>query len=156
MEDPTYALKPDGSVFAWGWAAIIFGAIFGASSSAAASVGQVIWMALFGIAAILWGISMLVAKLTCDSAGVHYRGLRPVDIAARDVTAVALRRAKAGYGRPALRIEIDQRNGKTLKLTPMQHGNTPKNLERGKAEVTALRQALGIHTEAEPVAASYF
>jgi len=98
-------LRPGRGARITGCGLAAFGVIFGLSALAAKALALQMFMGLYGLFFMLVGISIIIARLTCDSTGLSYRTLRTVRVAGADVTTVTVH-SIAGYAYRRLRIDI--------------------------------------------------
>jgi hypothetical protein len=141
--DARLTLRPRSSSRAAGCAFVVFGAIFGPSGLTTNHTLIAVFTGLYGLFIALIGVSIVIARLECDRTGLTYRGLRTVRFSASDVSSVSVK-SIAGYAYRRLRIDVNRKNGRPLKLTRFQRGDNAKNRATAEADADAIRQALGL------------
>jgi len=131
-----------------GWVSSLCGA--GALAQAARTgSAQMVVLVVIGLLLLGLGLDVALARLVVTTRGVRVRGLFPTSASASDITAVEAR-ATSGLNRGKVRIEIERRGGRTIKLTRLQRYANPAGWSAANTDVQAIRQALRFSSTDRP------
>jgi len=131
----------------WWWALCGAAALFLAPRAGSDLLAVLLPVA--GVAALGFGLDLALARLVVTSDGIRVRGLVPSRTSVADITAVDAR-ATSGLIQGKVRIEIQRRNGRDVKLTRLQRYANDAGWSAAHTDVVAIRQVLGLNSAERP------